>query len=262
MMIVNKYKIDRKDCKVVDGVLCYRITATRSFGKILSGQKGGFIEHEGNLSQVGSAWITQDACVQGRAMVLGSATVNGHAVVTDHAVISDDAYIGDSAFVCGHAIVKDRAIVRGRAVVSDNAYIVNRTLVFENATISGNAVIEDTAIVGGTTIVTGTCVVSEHVKVSGKLRLAYGNYYENTIKSVVLCALNMVPINDVIILFTPFSGLSEELGETKAHVVSTPTFFHEDSVAVAVDIKNISYVNYDYFLAKDIKVIEEEIGEV
>jgi len=57
------------------------------------GQIGGWIEHEGNLSQESSCWIDNDAKVYDMAQVYGQAKVYGEAEVCRDAKICGDADI-------------------------------------------------------------------------------------------------------------------------------------------------------------------------
>ena len=49
----------------------HQIRAVRSFGSIRSGDVGGFIESESNLSHTGDSWVFSDAKVSGNAKVSG-----------------------------------------------------------------------------------------------------------------------------------------------------------------------------------------------
>ena len=62
-----------------NGHTLHRIKALRDFCDVKSGDLGGYIENENNLSQENNAWVT------GSALVTGSAHVTGNA---DFAVIS------------------------------------------------------------------------------------------------------------------------------------------------------------------------------
>lgn len=73
-----KYKLT-KETKEVYGITLYRIEATKAFGDVSKGDKGGWIEKEGNLSQEGNAWVYDDAQVFGDAQVYDNAQVYGDA---------------------------------------------------------------------------------------------------------------------------------------------------------------------------------------
>ena len=60
------------------GKTLFQIEAVVSFGSIVKGEKGGYIEKEENLSQVyGDAWVSGNAQVYGDARVFGDAQVYG-----------------------------------------------------------------------------------------------------------------------------------------------------------------------------------------
>ena len=69
-----KYEIIKTDTvKSLDGRTLYRIK------RIETGENGGYIEHESNLSHAGDAWVSGDARVFGDAQVSGNARVFGKA---------------------------------------------------------------------------------------------------------------------------------------------------------------------------------------
>ena len=100
---MKKYKLTKE----VFGIKLYRIEATRSFGNVEKGEKGGFIEKEDNLSQEDNAWVSGDARVFGNASVSGDARVSGDACV------SGDAWVFGKACVFGKARVYGNARVYG-----------------------------------------------------------------------------------------------------------------------------------------------------
>lgn len=57
-----KYELT-SETKVVFGRTLYRIRALVSFGSVLKGEAGGFVEKTENLSQSGNAWVYGNAVV-------------------------------------------------------------------------------------------------------------------------------------------------------------------------------------------------------
>ena len=47
----------------------YRIRALKQFGDVRKGELGGYIEHEGNLSQTGFSWVYDNSMVLENAHV-------------------------------------------------------------------------------------------------------------------------------------------------------------------------------------------------
>ena len=85
------------ETKVIAGVTLKRIRALISFGFIVKGEIGGFIESEKNLSHDGNAWVA------GNARVTDNAWVAGNARVTDNAMVTGNAWVTDNAWVAGNA---------------------------------------------------------------------------------------------------------------------------------------------------------------
>jgi hypothetical protein len=86
------------------GHTLHRIRALRDIPHIRmkSGDIGGWIEKEANLSQDWECWIGGDAKVSGNAMVCGDAKVSGNAEVCG------DAEVYGNASVCGDAVIQSR----------------------------------------------------------------------------------------------------------------------------------------------------------
>lgn len=74
---MRKYEFTGETKTLDNGVELQRIRAVVSFGSIITGEVGGWIEKEGNLSHSGNAWVYGDAKVYSNAKVYGNAKVWG-----------------------------------------------------------------------------------------------------------------------------------------------------------------------------------------
>ena len=85
----KKYELTGEFIEHWSGKKLYRIRSLVSFGVVVAGQLGGFVESEKNLDQSlsGNAWVYGDARVYGDAWVSGDAEVYGNARVRSYAVI-------------------------------------------------------------------------------------------------------------------------------------------------------------------------------
>lgn len=130
---IVKYKLLENENIENDGRKLYRIVATKDFGDVHEGDKGGFIESCDNLSQEGNAWVYDNAQVCGStARVFDDAQVRDNAEVYN-AEVYDDAKVFDNASVfCG-------AQVFGNARVSQNAEVFDLAQVYDNAEVYDNA---------------------------------------------------------------------------------------------------------------------------
>ena len=125
---MNNKKFELTDeCKKNGEIKLFRIKALIDFGNVKSGDLGGFIEKEENLSHAGDAWVAGDAYVYGDAQVYGNAWVCGNARVYGNAWVSGNTRI------YGHAHVYDNAHVRGNAWVCGNARVCGNAEVRDNA---------------------------------------------------------------------------------------------------------------------------------
>lgn len=71
---MKKYELTEETFTVF-GKTLYRIRAVRDFGSVKTGEFGGYIEKEENLSHFGNAKVYGDARVSGNAWVYGNAEV-------------------------------------------------------------------------------------------------------------------------------------------------------------------------------------------
>ena len=128
-----KYEILKNDAKTIANREVVRIKALISFGNVKSGDLGGFIESEENLSQNGNAWVDANAHVYGDACVFDNARVYGNACVFDR------AHVYGNACVFGDTRVFDNARAFGDARVFENAQLFDYARVFDNAQVFGGA---------------------------------------------------------------------------------------------------------------------------
>ena len=85
---MKKYELTEETLTVSEKTL-YRIRAVRDFGSVKTGEFGGYIEKEENLSHFGNAWISGDARVSGNARVFGNAWISGDAWAYGNAKVSN-----------------------------------------------------------------------------------------------------------------------------------------------------------------------------
>lgn len=110
----KKYRLTNETIKVCGHTL-YRIIALKDFSDIKTGDKGGYIESEKNLSQYNDAWVYDTATVFEEAIicnnvrVYNNARVFGNAEVYDNACVFGNAMVYGNTRVCGEAIIRDDA---------------------------------------------------------------------------------------------------------------------------------------------------------
>ena len=128
----KKYELTDEFIEHWSGKKLYRIRALVTFGAVVAGQLGGFIESEKNLDQSlsGDAWVYGNAEVSGDARVYGNARVYGDAEVYDNAWVYGDARVYGNARVYGDARVYGNARVYGDARVRSHAVIFEHKMIF------------------------------------------------------------------------------------------------------------------------------------
>lgn len=130
----KKYELT-DETKVIGNTTIHRIRALRDIPRhgVTSGDLGGWIEKENNLSHEGDAWVSGDAWVLGDARVSGNASVFGDAWVYGNARVHGDAEVYGDAWVYGDARVFGDAEVYGDADVYGNARVCGDAIVDKDA---------------------------------------------------------------------------------------------------------------------------------
>ena len=158
-MTNKKYELT-DDTMVIGGCTLHRIRALRSFGNVIRGELGGFIQSEANLSHAGEAWVHDDAAVYNNARVMHNAQIRAHARVSDIAHISGHASVTDNALVTNAALMEGNALVFGDALVFGAATVKDR------ASVGGHAEVKDYAIIGGCSYIGGYTVAAGNAEIS------------------------------------------------------------------------------------------------
>lgn len=130
-----KYELDHDDTTIVSDphtdryITLYRVVALRDFGDVVKGQRGGFIERRGNLSE------KDDCFVYDHGKVWGISSVYGNAKILGDASVGHGCQIRGNAEVSGFAKVYN-SIVEGDARI-DDAALISHSHVYGSAVIAG-----------------------------------------------------------------------------------------------------------------------------
>ena len=157
---MKKFELTSETVKLM-GITMYRIKALIDFADVKAGDLGGYVEKESNLSQIGNAWVNDEAMVYNEALV------------SDNAVVSGRALVADNAQVSGNAVVSDTVVVQNDAVVCESAVVCNDAVVYGNAVIRGNAVLGGEVSIGRRVQVAGNTHLSDNDKVGGDANSIY-----------------------------------------------------------------------------------------
>ena len=142
------------------GNMLRRIVALKDFGDVSTGDLGGYVQSEDNLSQKGNCWIYNTAKVYDNAKifdnarVINNAQINGTANIFEESQICNDAIISQRAqiygnsLICGTANIKGNANIYGHALVSDYIVVDSDTIIRGNARVVGRFRLPKNTIIG------------------------------------------------------------------------------------------------------------------
>ena len=152
METTKKYELSNETI-VFNGVTLHRIKALKDFSDVKAGDLGGWVEKEDNLSQMGDAWVYENA------EVYGNAKIHGDAEIYRNAKVFGNAKVYGNAEVFGNAEIYGNAVISGNAKVFDNAQVYGDAIVYDNARVFGNARVCQGALVCGNAHVLGDAMV-------------------------------------------------------------------------------------------------------
>ena len=170
----KKYRLIFEDYKIIDGRKLYRIEALKDFNRVKTGELGGYIESENNLSHEGNAWVYDDAKIYGGAKVRDNAIVGGNAQICDNVIVYDNAWVYDNATACNNVWIHGKARIYGNARIYDSARIKGKARICGNALISGNARIYGSAKIRNNVWVYGNAIIEDNTVICDDARV-----YEN-----------------------------------------------------------------------------------
>ena len=206
--ITKKYELTKYE-RVISGKKLFRIRANFSFGNVRSGDLGGYIEKEENLSHSGECWVYDEACVyenahvyenaqvSEKAHVFGNSRVFGYSHVSGNSQVSEYAYVCENAYVDFDSQVSGCAWVGGNSIVCGNAQLDGYAKVDNNACVMGSSYVTDNAAVCGRACVSGNAVVRGNVIIHGSTGLS-GDAY-------VFCEDNYTTVQDFGSLFPSYT---------------------------------------------------------
>lgn len=159
----KKYEILKDQAITMNGSTIYRIKALKDFGDVETGDMGGFVEKEENLSHEGPCWIYDDAMVYHNAKVKDNATVRDRAQILHNAIVEGRARVFNNGTVFGNARIKDNASV------------------FDYGKVHGFAIVQDNATISGDARICNESIVKDYVHVSGYINVTKGEISKNTV---------------------------------------------------------------------------------
>ena len=139
---MKKYELIKESKTMFEGIEIYRIRALKDFSDVRTGDIGGWVCSEDNLSQNGNCWIYDNA------KCLDDARVYYNAKMYDNAIMCDDAIMYDNSRMFNNTIMYNNSRIFNNAKMYDNAMMYNKTRMFSNAIMGDNAIMYDDAIIG------------------------------------------------------------------------------------------------------------------
>jgi len=151
MTTTKKFKLSNSDIIVFEGKTLYRIEAMKAFGDVKVGDKGGYIEYEGTLSQDGNSWIYDSVKAFDGARITGNAKIYGNCILRN-CLVKDNAIVKGNVSVHGYAEIDGNSIVEGNVSIGGNCYLWENCHILDSARIvdcelSGKVIIGKNAIV-------------------------------------------------------------------------------------------------------------------
>ena len=163
----KKYRLTAETMRF-NGVMLHRIKALKDFGDVETGELGGWVESERNLSQEGNCWITTDAKAYANAEIYGNAVLERNAIACENTSIYGNARISDAVIsgfthIFGNVEIYGESVVGGDARLHGNVMVIGAKVI--DADVYGNVVICDSAYVHGRIKIDGNAYISNGAEV-------------------------------------------------------------------------------------------------
>lgn len=176
----RKYNLSNPVEKLIENktYFLHQLIAAKDFGNIKKGDLGGFIENEENLSQEGSCWVAQNACVFNRAKVVDNAYVCGASLIGDDSIVSGYSTITGSSKILNFSLIENTKVVSSVIISS----IIKKSKIIESGII--NSQINTIIASNKSFIFNGRIESSEdylYYLVNGSSRTIYKDYSNNWI---------------------------------------------------------------------------------
>lgn len=152
----------------------HRIEAIKDFGDVRRGDVGGFIQTEDNLSDIGTAWVYDNARVFGKARVY------------ENAKLYDNSTITDNVSIYGNSELHSGCRLFDSCKVCDNAHIYGDVRMYDQTSVSGNSILHHIWLLGNSTV-TGDTVLSTKLSIRNfKIDHGHWNYFVVQDANIVL----------------------------------------------------------------------------
>jgi carbonic anhydrase/acetyltransferase-like protein (isoleucine patch superfamily) len=133
-------------------VKLWQVIALRDFSDVKTGQIGGWVENEDNLSQYGNCWIySSDGVVFGGSSVNDDAQIHGNSTLCHQAHVSGQSIV-EQSLVSGECRIYDAArilngsqVIAVRGLTADNDTLLQ---IYGDATVNASRVVHQAQIYG------------------------------------------------------------------------------------------------------------------
>ena len=228
--------------KLFNGKPLYRIKALKDFktvtGDIVrSGDFGGYVMSEDNLSQYGNSWIFSDSLAYDDSRIL------------DNAVLKEGSRAYGNSKIYGDALVK-RSSIYGYSEVFGKAFISN-SRIGECAEVYGNSAVRSSATIYGHTSIYGNAIVEGDGILTGYLKI-FDDAYVSTPALTRFYGNGRICGNAEIIQYDHLMTVGF-FGREKGWKKETITFFRNKENTISVQ-----YCNFLGSLDDFIKIINEK----
>lgn len=86
---ILKYKLLEENI-ILNNIKLYRIQALRDFNDVKTGDIGGYVQSEDNLSHKGNAWLYNESKAYGNSEVYGNAKLKGNVKISGNTILFDN----------------------------------------------------------------------------------------------------------------------------------------------------------------------------
>ena len=194
-----KYEIlmDEENTIEFEGRVLHRIRALKNFNDVKTGDIGGFIQTEYNLSQEGNCWIYDNAMCMDNAKCTDDSKMFDRSCMCGNSRMYDNSEMYDNSRMYNNAMMRDNSKMYNNAMMCDNSKMYNNSKMCDNSSLYGNAKISDNTI------------LKNNDKLYGKVNKPFKKIFQYQCKHRYLTAI-LTEENEILYSIGCQTGITKE----------------------------------------------------
>ena len=237
----KKYEIliDKENTIEFKGRILHRIRALKNFNDVKTGDIGGFVESEWNLSQEGNCWIYDDAksmdsakctdesqmyngsCMYDNSRMLDNSRMYDNAMMYDNSKMFDNSKMYDNSRMyyyskmcdnsrmCDYSRMYDNTIMYDNSEMYDYSEMCNNSKMYDNSKMYNNSTMYDNSSLHGNAKASNNAILKDDDSLYGKINKPFKKIFQYQCKYRFLTAI-LTEENEILYSIGCQTGIAKE----------------------------------------------------